>query len=162
MSNQSGSAYWTCPQCGGMGSIYDARCPQCGTPRNATTITPTVATQPLAPLVASVAAGVQRMTVQTCPQCGTTNSLFMVRCQGCGNVMSSVRRGATPRSRGIAALLAFVGGIIGAQYFYMGRRVLGTVCVILCWTGYPALVGFLDMCRLLLMSDAEFQQQCEG
>lgn len=77
-------------------------------------------------------------------------------------MMSSVRRGATPRSRGIAALLAFVGGIIGAQYFYMGRRVLGTVCVILCWTGYPALVGFLDMCRLLLMSDAEFQQQCEG
>ena len=77
-------------------------------------------------------------------------------------MLSSVRTAATPRSRGTAALLAFVGGIIGAQYFYMGRRVLGVICVLLCWTGYPALVGFLEMLRLLSMSDAEFQQQCEG
>ena len=77
-------------------------------------------------------------------------------------MLTGVRTAATPRSRGIAALLAFVGGIIGAQYFYMGRRVLGVICVILCWTGYPALLGFLDMLRLLSMSDAEFQQQCEG
>ena len=68
----------------------------------------------------------------------------------------------TPRNRNIAAGLAFFGGAIGAQYFYMGRRVLGVICVILCWTGYPALVGFLDMLRMLSMSDAEFQQQCEG
>jgi TM2 domain-containing membrane protein YozV len=70
--------------------------------------------------------------------------------------------GTAPRSRGVAALLAFFGGIIGAQYFYMGRRVLGIVCVMLCWSGYPALVGFLDMFRILSLSDAEFQQQCEG
>jgi TM2 domain-containing membrane protein YozV len=74
----------------------------------------------------------------------------------------SGRTSTTPRRRGVAALLAFVGGIIGAQYFYMGRRVLGTVCVLLCWSGYPALVGFLDAFRLLSLSNAEFQQQCEG
>jgi TM2 domain-containing membrane protein YozV len=69
---------------------------------------------------------------------------------------------ATPRSRGVAVLLAFFGGIIGAQYFYMGRRVLGVVCVLVCWSGYPALVGFLEAFRLLSLSEAEFQQQCEG
>lgn len=69
---------------------------------------------------------------------------------------------ATPRSRTLAVVLAFFGGVIGAQYFYMGRRVLGGVCVALCWTGYPAVVGFLETFRLLTMSDAEFQQQCEG
>lgn len=102
------------------------------------------------------------MTTQTCAQCGTSNSLFVLRCQGCGTTLTSVRVAATPRSRGTAALLAVLGGFIGAQYFYMGRRILGISCVVLCWTGYPALVGFLDMLRLLSISDAEFQQQCEG
>jgi TM2 domain-containing membrane protein YozV len=162
MSNQSGSAYWTCPQCGGMGSIYDARCPQCGAARNAPTVNLTATTQPLAPLVSSVSAGVQRLTSQTCVQCGTANSLFALRCQQCGNMLTSVRTSTTPRRRGVAAALAFFGGVIGAQYFYMGRRILGGACVALCWTGYPAVVGFLETFRILAMSDAEFAQQCEG
>jgi TM2 domain-containing membrane protein YozV len=77
-------------------------------------------------------------------------------------MLTSVRTATTPRQRGVAALLAFFGGFIGAQYFYMGRRVLGGACVVLCWTGYPALVGFLEAFRILAMSDAEFAQQCEG
>lgn len=168
MTNQSGSAFWTCSQCGGMGSIYDAKCPQCGAPRNAVTtnsaisVNPVMPSSTLAPLVASVSAGVQRVTSQTCSQCGTANSLFTVRCAGCGALIGSVRTESTPRRRGVAALLAFFGGIIGAQYFYMGRRVLGILCVLLCWSGYPALVGFLDTFRIMSLSDAEFQQQCEG
>lgn len=144
--------------------MYDTRCPQCGASRtvvNTTSVSPTN-TQPLAPLVSSVSAGIQRLTAQNCVHCGTANSLFVLRCQGCGNVLASVRTPTTPRQRGVAAALAFFGGFIGAQYFYMGRRVLGGACVALCWTGYPAIVGFLETFRLLLLSDAEFQQQCEG
>ena len=160
MSNQSGSAFWTCPQCGGMGSIYDTQCPQCGVPR--ASINQPASLNPLVKQLSAVSSGVQRLTSQSCPQCGTANSLFVLRCQGCGTLLTSVRPSTTTRRRGVAALLAFFGGIIGAQYFYMGRRVLGVACVALCWTGYPLLVGALDAFRLMTMSDGEFQQQCEG
>ena len=62
MSNQAGSAFWTCPQCGGMGSVLDSRCPQCGAvrPINPTTtiVTPintnSPVTAPLTPIVGQV------------------------------------------------------------------------------------------------------------
>lgn len=161
MTNQSGSAFWTCPQCGGMGSIHDSRCPQCGAARGASAPATTAQTA-IAPLVAQVSTGVQRLTSQVCPRCGHANSLFGLQCQACGTSLVAVRTNTTKRSRGVAIALAFFGGFIGAQYFYMGRRMLGVACVALCWSGYPAGIGIVEGIRLMTMSDAEFQQQCEG
>ena len=68
--------------------------------------------------------------------------------------------GAKPASRIVAIVLAFVLGFVGAQYFYMGRRILAVLSVLFCWTGYPAVIGMLDGMRMLFMSDREFRQQC--
>jgi phage FluMu protein Com len=92
MSNQSGSAFWTCPQCGGMGSVLDSRCPQCGTVRpinpTTTTVTPintnSPVTAPLTPIVGQVLPinqpQVQQIGQQTCPRCGTINSGSTLAC----------------------------------------------------------------------------------
>jgi TM2 domain-containing membrane protein YozV len=68
--------------------------------------------------------------------------------------------GRTPRQRGLAALLAFVGGVVGAQYFYMGRYAAGVACVVMCWTGYSLALGFVDGMRLLTLTDSEFAREC--
>ena len=149
MTNQSGSAAWTCPNCGAMASILDATCPNC---RTARTLTPTaqpamqsVVGTPTVPLTAVVAVGAA----------GVLGWL--------GRYMDQKPRsqpGAKPASRIVAIVLAFVLGFVGAQYFYMGRRILAVLSVLFCWTGYPAVIGMLDGMRMLFMSDREFRQQC--
>jgi TM2 domain-containing membrane protein YozV len=62
----------------------------------------------------------------------------------------------------VAALLAIFLGVFGAQYFYMGRRPLGFFCLALCWTGFPAAVGFMEGLRLLVINDAQFARECVG
>jgi TM2 domain-containing membrane protein YozV len=68
--------------------------------------------------------------------------------------------GAQPASRIVAIVLAFVLGFVGAQYFYMGRRILAVLSVLFCWTGYPAIIGVLDGLRMIFLTDREFRQQC--
>ena len=178
MSNQSGSAFWTCPQCGGMGSVLDSRCPQCGTvrPINAatTTVTPIntnfPVTAPLSPIVGQVfpinQPQVQPIGQQTCPRCGTVNSGSALACSSCGVFLSQPTPASTsaraPRSRVVAALLGLFLGFFGAQYFYMGRRPLGVLSLALCWTGYPGVVGLMEGLRLLVIDDAQFARECVG
>ena len=176
MSNQSGSAFWTCPQCGGMGSVLDSRCPQCGTVRPITAATTTVTpintnspvTAPLTPIVGQVLPinqpQVQPIGQQTCPRCGTVNSGSALACGSCGVFLSqpTTVRARTARSRIVAALLGIFLGFLGVQYFYMGRRPLGIFCVALCWTGFPAAVGFMEGLRLLVIDDAQFARECVG
>jgi len=132
-----------------MASILDATCPNC---RTARTLTPTaqpamqsVVGTPTVPLTAVVAVGAA----------GVLGWL--------GRYMDQKPRsqpGAKPASRIVAIVLAFVLGFVGAQYFYMGRRILAVLSVLFCWTGYPAVIGMLDGMRMLFMSDREFRQQC--
>ena len=184
MSNQSGSAFWTCPQCGGMGSVLDSRCPQCNAVRpinpTTTTVTPintnSPVTAPLTPIVGQVLpinqpqvqqigqAQVQPIGQQTCPRCGTVNNGAALACGSCGVFLSqpTFASARAPRSRIVAAMLGLFLGFFGAQYFYMGRRPLGVLSLALCWTGFPAAVGFMEGLRLLVINDAQFARECVG
>ena len=149
MSNQPGSAMWTCANCGAMASVLDGNCPNCRIARGAPTVpldtVPTVAstgTNPLGPFVAAA-------SVVTFGIVGRI-----------GRYMDESPRHKTPRSRGVAITLAFVLGFCGAQYFYMGRRILAVLSIVFCWTGYPAVIGMFDGMRMLFMTDREFRQQC--
>jgi TM2 domain-containing membrane protein YozV len=149
MSNQPGSAMWTCANCGAMASALDGNCPNCRVARGATAAPQsagmpvgTASTNPIGPLVA----------VATVATLGIAGRI--------GRYMDESPRHKTPRSRGVAIALAFVLGFCGAQYFYMGRRILAVLSLVFCWTGYPALVGLLEAIRMLFMSDREFRQAC--
>ena len=41
-------------------------------------------------------------------------------------------------------LLALFLGAFGAHHFYLGRTGLGVLYVLFCWTGIPAVVGFVE------------------
>lgn len=168
---QPGSAFWTCAQCGGMGSVLDQQCPNCGAARTTTTPipaanqTPAVAPTPMAIPAVTVVGGVtqlQQMAQRTCPHCGSTQSSFAWKCRQCAERMSFGPRTRTtpPPQRVVAIALAVVFGFIGAHHFYMGRRPLGYLSVALCWSGYPATIGIIDGVRMAFMSDAAFLAEC--
>lgn|GEM_PF-2278624 len=167
---QPGSAFWTCAHCGGMGSALDQQCPNCGASRTQTPATVPAPTQSSTtaptsiPAVAVVggATQLQHMSQRTCPHCGSVQSSFTWKCSQCGVRMSFGPRTPTlaPPQRKVAVALAMLLGVVGAHHFYMGRRPLGYLSVVLCWSGYSALLGFIDGVRMAFMSDAEFLMEC--
>ena len=177
MSNQSGSAFWTCAVCGGMGSALDSSCPNCGATRgtNAPTTQPApvtpaipVISNPTAPapgpsVVQQLKSQAQSLATPTCPQCGASNSWVNAQCSACGATLQRFTSSTTtPRQRVLAAMLAFFGGVVGAQYFYMGRYAAGVACILMCWSGYSIALGAIEGMRLLTISDAEFARECIG
>ena len=149
MTNQPGSAMWTCANCGAMASMLDSNCPNCRVARGA-------ATAPLGST--SVPTGSNANPVGPLVAAASIATLGIVG--RIGRYMDEAPRHKTPRSRGAAIALALVLGFCGAQYFYMGRRILAVLSVVFCWTGYPAMMGLLEAFRLLFLSDAEFQRAC--
>lgn len=169
MTNQSGSAFWTCAVCGAMGSALDSSCPNCGSARGtpAVAVSPAVPSPSAFPVVQTTAPAAQTPGTTTrswlsadCRACGAPNSWLSATCVACGATLQMSAAGRTPRQRGLAALLAFVGGVVGAQYFYMGRYAAGVACVVMCWTGYSLALGFIDGMRLLTLTDSEFAREC--
>ncbi len=71
-------------------------------------------------------------------------------------VEQSIANKTGNRTKGTAALLAFFLGYFGAQYFYLGKTMLGVLCLIFCWTWIPCVVSVVDIIRFLCMSDKEF------
>jgi TM2 domain-containing membrane protein YozV len=63
------------------------------------------------------------------------------------------------KRRGVAVLLAIVLGGIGAHKFYLGRPLQGLIYLLLCWTGIPILVGWIEAIGYLLTSDAAFARK---
>lgn len=156
MSNQSGSAFWTCAQCGGMGSVLDATCPNCGARRGARA-TPTAPIPPVMPVVNNPATpttpAIPVVNNPTAP--ASTPSVVQ-------QLQTQAQSLTAPRQRVTAAILAFVGGVVGAQYFYMGRNAAGVACIVMSWTGYSFALGALEGIRLLTISDAQFASECVG
>lgn len=149
MSTQPGSAMWTCTHCGAMASMLDTNCPTCRVARGAATAPLGVTSEPPAAQSNPVGPLVAVASVVTLGMLGRI-----------GRYMDEAPRHKTPRSRGVAIALAFFLGFVGAQYFYTGRRVLAVLSVAFCWTGYPAMIGFLDAFRMVFMNDREFQRVC--
>ena len=90
-----------------------------------------------------------------CSECGAVIKAKAEICPKCG-----VRQ-LTPNSRNkvAAALLAFFLGGFGVHRFYLGRSVSGFVYLLFFWTFIPAVLGFVETFRILLMSDLTFAQK---
>ena len=63
------------------------------------------------------------------------------------------------RSKTVAGLLAILLGGIGAHNFYLNRIGLGILAIIFCWTGIPALVGFIEGLIILVEDNKPFEEK---
>ncbi len=63
------------------------------------------------------------------------------------------------RTKGTAALLAFLLGGIGVHKFYLGQHFQGIMYLLFCWTFIPVLIAFIEIFVYLLMSDEDFNRR---
>ncbi len=56
----------------------------------------------------------------------------------------------------VAALLAIILGGLGIHKFYLHKPVQGILYILICWTGLPMLVGFIEGIVYLCMSEQNF------
>jgi TM2 domain-containing membrane protein YozV/ribosomal protein L40E len=90
-----------------------------------------------------------RMNAEICPKCGVRQL----------PPPFSINLGAVApngKNRLAAALFAIFLGSLGIHKFYLGMTGWGIVYLLFCWTGVPAIVGFVEGILLLVMNDEEF------
>jgi TM2 domain-containing membrane protein YozV len=61
------------------------------------------------------------------------------------------------KSKIAAGILAIFLGGIGVHKFYLGKIGLGVLYLVFCWTGIPAIVGFIEGIIYLCSNDYNFQ-----
>ena len=61
------------------------------------------------------------------------------------------------KSKAAAGVLGILLGGIGAHKFYLGKIGMGIVYLLFCWTGIPAIVGFIEGIVYLCSNDHNFQ-----
>ena len=59
----------------------------------------------------------------------------------------------------VAGLLGIFLGGLGIHKFYLGQIGWGIAYLVFCWTGIPAIVGFIEGLRLIAESDAAFARK---
>lgn len=115
-----------------------------------------------------------------CNNCASQEFDFLpdgsARCRYCGSVIRGACRPAPnsferqfnnigtnlengKKDKIVAILLTFFLGGFGAQYFYYGEYVKGTLCLLFCWTLIPSLIAFIHFIILLTMSEAQFNSK---
>jgi len=128
----------------------------------------------------------QTATVTKCPQCGAAIEQGTATCKYCGEALPQqqtaqpqyVQQPQAPygqptviiqqqastydpnwpiRSKIAAGLLGIILGGIGAHKFYLGKSGLGILYLLLCWTGIPSCIGFIEGIVYLTSSDHVFQ-----
>ena len=58
-----------------------------------------------------------------------------------------------------AGVLALLLGGLGIHYFYLGKSTGGIVFLLLCCTGIPSLLAFVQGIMMLTMTDEQFLQK---
>ena len=103
-----------------------------------------------------------------CPKCGNQISDDSRFCPYCGEKVNTSSSNdsyvsddlnktihpentynASPKSRAIAAVLAWFFGAFGVHLFYVGRTTGGILSVIFFWTGIPAIISFIHFIIIL-------------
>lgn len=90
-----------------------------------------------------------------CRHCGAPLSANTTVCPQC----SAAQYPEQPKNRIAAALLAIFLGSFGIHKFYLKQVGLGILYLVFCWTGIPAIVGFIEGIIWLCYSDATFAQK---
>ena len=129
------------------------------------------------------------MAENKCPQCGAPIDPGATECKFCGEklvaqqaaqqvaqpqVVQQVqpqvvyvkesKESAIPsswpiKSKVAAALLAIFLGDLGIHKFYLGKTGMGVVYLLFCWTGIPAIIGFIEGIVYLCSNDENFQRK---
>lgn len=58
-----------------------------------------------------------------------------------------------------AGLMGIFLGIFGIHKFYLGESGKGVLYLLFCWTGIPAIIGFIEGIVYLFMSKEEFDEK---
>jgi hypothetical protein len=94
-----------------------------------------------------------RAKAEICPKCGVR--------QPVGAGLAAAKTGLqlpSGRNRSVAIVLALFLGGLGMHKFYLGKNLQGFFYLAFCWTLIPALLGLVDVIRLLLQSDQAFAE----
>lgn len=125
------------------------------------------------------------MEENKCPQCGAPIDLGATECKFCGEklaVQQAAQQVQQPQPQVViqqaapqqvyvtginpswpiknkiaAGLLGIFLGAIGVHKFYMGKIGMGILYLCFCWTGIPAIVGFIEGIIYLCSNDENFQ-----
>ncbi len=61
------------------------------------------------------------------------------------------------KSKIVAGILGILLGGIGVHKFYLGKIGMGILYLVFCWTGIPAIIGFIEGIIYLCSNDENFQ-----
>lgn len=96
--------------------------------------------------------------IRYCSECGKEISSKAVVCPYCGVQIKPLTYNSG-KNKYIAAILAFLLGTIGIQWFYLGRTLYGVLSILFCWTGVPAVISLIHFVILLISSEASFNEK---
>jgi TM2 domain-containing membrane protein YozV len=94
-----------------------------------------------------------------CTTCGKPIHEKAEICPHCGVRQPMLASASKGRNKLTAGLLAIFLGGLGVHKFYLGQSTAGIIYLVLCWTGIPLVIGFIEGILLLVMSDADFDSK---
>lgn len=108
--------------------------------------------------MAPAADGSPKPDERYCSSCGEIIKREAEICPECG-VRQRPPAGSSGVDRTVAGVFALLLGGLGVHKFYLGQTVQGLLYLCFSWTLVPAIIGFIEGIRYLLMTDVRFQRK---
>lgn len=103
------------------------------------------------------------MSMVHCRGCGKEIHESASSCPHCGAPQQAAQAAsASLKSQTAASLFAAFLGAFGAHKFYLGRIGWGIVYFLLCWTGIPGIVAFVEALIMVFMSQQKWAEKYNG
>lgn len=134
-------------------------CPQCGAPIDPTAVECKFCGERLAVQQAAQQVQPQQTAQQVQPQQIYTQQPQIVIQQAAPQqvYVSAINPAWPVKSKVAAGILGIFLGGLGVHKFYMGQIGMGILYLCFCWTGIPAIVGFIEGIIYLCSNDENFQ-----